>query len=302
LLDYRLDPQGGYDVPFQFHKGPFVDAPMIFKYNPYDYRVGDSSKTLARGAKVRIARCVYSVLLVLICASAPCLAADPPIWFNPLKSFVRSPFSSELEIYTGGITGRSVGAAFDSATKGDLGIRYTFGFMRAFNFSVNYMYSNQTRSFTAVTPPVGTLPTGTALMRAANLNMFFGNGEMSLARFGRNTFYLSPGIGFVRNGGRSMTIMTPLGTATSPILPGTAVTFNLGAGVKLFPLKHFGFRIDARDFVSGGGTGNLNASTGCAAIFPPPPACYLSSVQQYFGLIPVQNNMVFTVGLIFKIL
>jgi hypothetical protein len=260
---------------------------------------------------VRIPRSVYSVLLVLISASAPCLAADPPIWFNPVKSFVHSPFSSELEIYSGGITGRSVGAAFDSATKGDLGIRYTFGFMKAFNFSVNYMYSNQTRSFTAVTPTTSALPSGTALIRAGNLHMFFGNGEMTLLRLGRSSFYLSPGIGFARNGARSMTIVTPLGTATSPILPGTSVSFNLGTGVKVFPLKHFGLRFDVRDFVSGGGTGNLNGTaSGACPVTPvgvPGTACtqlnsFLNTSQQFFGPIPVQNNLVFTVGLIFKIL
>jgi hypothetical protein len=228
---------------------------------------------------------------------------------SPLKAFVRSPFSSELEVYSGGITGKSVGAAFDSVTRGDYGIRYTFGFMKAFNFSLNYMYSNQTRSFTAVTPTEGTLPSGTALMHAANLNMFFGNGEWSLLRVGRNTFYLTPGVGFVRNGARSMTIVTPLGTATSPILPGTALAFNLGAGVKVFPVKHFGLRFDVRDYVSGGGTGNLNGTTGqvaCPAVLPLPPGCqiqsFLGTAQQFFGPIPVQNNLVFTLGLIFRLL
>lgn len=257
---------------------------------------------------MRIPHFVYSLLLILIWAATPCLAADPPLWLNPLKSFVRSPFSSELEIYTGGITGKSLGAAFDSATKGDLGIRYTFGFMKAFNFSLNYMYSNQTRTFTAVTPATTILPSGTALMHAGNLNMFFGNGETTLLRLGRSSLYLSPGIGFARNGARSMTIVTPLGTATSPILPGTALTFNLGAGVKVFPLKHFGLRFDVRDFVSGGGTGDLKGtpSTVCVAGVSG-AACqqinsFLSSSQQFFGLIPVQNNLVLTVGLIFKIL
>jgi hypothetical protein len=240
--------------------------------------------------------------------TTPCLAADPPGWISPLKAFVRSPFSSELEVYSGPITGKSVGAAFDSVTRGDYGIRYTFGFMKAFNFSLNYMYSNQTRSFTAVTPATSTLPSGTALMHASNLNMAYGNGEWSLLRVGRNTFYLSPGVGFVRNGARSMTIVTPLGTATSPILPGTALTFNLGAGLKVFPVKHFGLRFDVRDYVSGGGTGNLNGTsqTVCVAVVPLPAGCqiqsFLSSAQQFFGPIPVQNNLVFTLGLIFKLL
>ncbi len=240
----------------------------------------------------------------------PCRAADPPVFFNPLKGFSRSPFSAEAEIYSGGITGKDIGAAYHSVTRGDYGVRFTFGFLKALNFSLNYMYSNQSRSFTAVTPPAGTLPTGLALMRAANLNMFFGNGELNLAHFGRSTLYLSPGVGFVRNGARSMTVITPLGTASSPILPGTAVTFNLGAGVKVYPLKHLGFRFDVRDFVSGGGTGSLNPTVSPSALGAPQtqcvpenptPACVLSTAGQYFGPIPVQNNVVFTVGLIFKI-
>lgn len=234
-------------------------------------------------------------------------AAGPPVFFNPLKGFVRSPFSAEMEVYSGAITGKSVGAAFDSATKGDYGVRFTFGFLKALNFSLNYLYSNQTRSFTAVTPQVPSLglPSGSALMHAANLNMFFGNGELNLFRVPKATFYLSPGVGFVRNGARSMTLITPLGTASSPILPGTAVTFNLGAGVKIFPVKHFGVRFDVRDYVSGGGTGNLNSSLKGPAInlcAITNPNCTTVNVGQYFGKIPVQNNLTFTLGLIFKIL
>ena len=250
---------------------------------------------------------VYSALLLGIWVVAPCLAADPPIFLNPLKGFVRSPFSSELEIYSGGITGKSTGAAFDSVTRGDYGIRFTFGFLKALNFSLNYMYSNQTRSFSAVTPPAGTLPTGTALMRAANLNMFFGNGELNLARTRNAIFYLSPGIGFVRTGARSMTVITPLGTASTPIVPGTAVTFNLGAGVKIYPLKHLGFRLDVRDHVSGGATGNLNSSlavpTAKGALCSTSNAnCTSLNAAPFFGPIPIQNNLVFTLGLIFRLL
>jgi hypothetical protein len=244
-------------------------------------------------------------ILCLFCISitAPLKAADPPDWLNPRKAFSRTPFGAELEIYSGGITGKSIGAAYDSVTKGDYGVRLTFGFMKAFNFSMGYMYSNQTRTLTAAVPASNGLPAGTALMQAGNLNLAYGNGEFSLARFGRSTWYLSPGVGVARNGARDMTFVTPLGSASGPILPGTAVSFNLGTGVKIFPTKHVGFRIDARDYVSGGGTGNLSASlslppqvaalckTGCTTFNPAP----------LFGLIPVQNNIVFTLGLIFKI-
>jgi len=239
---------------------------------------------------------LYALILGSLLA-VPCRAADPPIFLNPLKGFVRSPFSAEAEIYSGGITGKSIGAAYQSATRGDYGVRFTFGFLKALNFSFNYLYSNQSRSFTAITPPTGTLPSGTALMRAANLNMFFGNGELNMAHFGRSTFYLSPGVGFVRNGARSMTVVTPLGTASSPILPGMAVTFNLGAGVKVFPIKRVGFRVDVRDHISGGGTGTLNPGQNLTI-----SGTSIDNPQQYFGPIPVQNNVVFTVGLIFKLL
>lgn len=240
---------------------------------------------------------VLSVLLLGSLTASPCFAADPPALINPFKGFVRSPFTAELEIYSGGITGDSIGAAYQSAMKGDYGVRFTFGFLKALNFNLNYLYSNQTRSFTAVTPPSGTLPTGSALMKAANLNMFFGNGELNLAKSDRATFYFSPGVGFVRNGARSMTFVTPLGSASAPIFPGTAVTFNLGAGVKIFPVKRVGLRLDVRHHLSGGGTGTLNPGQDLVV-----SGSTLANPQQFFGKIPVQSNMIFTLGLIFKIL
>jgi hypothetical protein len=266
-------------------------------YNAHHCWVIGFSKTSCRGVNVRIPRFVYCILLGLVSVATPCWAADPPIFLNPLKGFVRSPFSAELELYSGGITGKSAGEAFNSATKGDYGIRFTLGFLKALNINLNYMYSNQTRSFTAVTPPIATLPSGTALMHAANLNMFFGNGEMNLFKMRRSTFYLSPGVGFVRTGARSMTIVTPLGIASSPILPAGTVTFNLGAGIKVFPLKHYGLRFDVRDYVSGGATGTLNPAQSLTI-----SGSTISNPGQFFGVIPVQNNLVFTVGLIFKLI
>lgn len=239
-----------------------------------------------------IALCLF---LLGSLAANPCRAADPPVLLNPLKGFVRSPFSAELELYSGAISGDSIGAAYKSATRGDYGVRLTFGFLKALNFNFNYLYSNQSRSFVAVVPPAGTLPSGTALLRAANLNMFFGNGEMGIAKTKNATVYFSPGIGFARNGSRSLSLVTPLGTVSSPVFPGTAVMFNLGAGVKVFPTKHVGFRIDIRDHLSAGGTGDLNPTQNLTI-----SGTTLSNPQQFFGQIPVQNNVVFTFGLIFK--
>jgi hypothetical protein len=236
--------------------------------------------------------------------AVPVAAADPPpapAPWNPLNAFKPAPFNAEFEVYSGGITGDSVGAAFQSATRGTYGGRFTFGFMRAINFSVDYMYSNQSRSFTAAAPGAGGLPSGTLLMRAHNLNMVFGSGEINLIQTQRAKFYISPGVGYVRNGARSMTFITPLGAAAAPIPAGAAVTFNLGTGVKIYPWKHVGFRFDVRDHVSGGGTGTLGGNGACPAIYPPPPECVVSNAQQYFGSIPVQNNLVVTLGLIFRI-
>jgi opacity protein-like surface antigen len=225
--------------------------------------------------------------------SVPLKAADPPVPFNPGHFFARTPLTAEFEVYSGGITGDRIGAGYHSITRGDYGLRFTFGFMKGLNFSLNYLYSNQTRTLTAVTPAMGTLPAGTALMRAGNLNIFFGNGEFNLIRTKRAIFYLSPGVGFARNGARSLTLVTPLGTASSPIFPGTAVTFNLGTGVKFYPRKHFGIRVDVRDFLSGGGTGSFQTGSNQP---------FLQNTTQFFGPVPVQNNLVLTLGLIFRIL
>jgi hypothetical protein len=241
------------------------------------------------------------LLLLSVGLAAPLRAAEPAAAAPFPNPFRRSPLSAEVEIYSGGISGDHIGAAYHSITRGDYGVRFTFGFMKALNLSLNYMYSNQTRTLVATTPPFGTLPSGTALAKAANLNIVFGNGEFNLIHTKHAVFYLSPGVGFARNGARSLTLVTPLGTASAPLGPGTAVTFNLGTGVKIYPRKHLGFRFDVRDFVSGGGTGTLNVSgVNCGQLSPPQPC--LGDAQQFFGSVPVQNNLVFTIGLIFKIL
>jgi len=239
-----------------------------------------------------------SLILLIVIAGAPVRAADPAAPINPLKMFRRSPFTAEFELYSGGITGDSIGAAYKSATRGDYGVRFSFGFLKGLNFNLDYMYSNQSRSFTAVTPATGPLPSGTLLMRSGNLNVAMGSGEFYLIQRKQAKFYISPGIGFARNASRSMTFITPLGgaSASSPIFPGTAVTFNLGAGVKVYPFKHLGFRLDVRDHIAQGGTGTLNPEQDLTI-----GSNTLTNPQQYFGKIPVQNNLVFTLGLIFRI-
>lgn len=235
-----------------------------------------------------IQRHVTVILFVILGATGSAQAADPN---PPLHLFPKTHLGAEVEVYSGGISGQHLGAAYDTVTRGDYGVRFTFGFLQALNFSLSYMYSNQTRTFSAVAPPSGAggPPGGTVLLHAANLNMGYGNGEFELISRRHAVFYLSPGVGFVRNGARSLTFITPLGTATSPIGPGTALSFNLGTGVKIYPWKHVGFRIDARDFVAGGGTGNL--SSGQSSGIP----------IKYFGPVPVNNNIVFMLGLIYRI-
>jgi hypothetical protein len=246
-----------------------------------------------------VSRLNFLLSLILLClfASVPVCAADPAAPINPLKMFKPSPFTAEFELYSGGITGDSVGAAYKSATRGDYGVRFSFGFLKGVNFNLDYMYSNQSRSFTAVTPGTGPLPSGTLLMRSGNLNVAFGSGEFYLIQRKQAKFYISPGIGFARNGGRNLTLIVPgLGQASLPVFGGRAVTFNLGAGVKIYPFKHLGFRLDVRDHIAQGGTGTLNPAQDLTI-----GTDTLTNPQQYFGKIPVQNNLVFTLGLIFRI-
>jgi hypothetical protein len=239
--------------------------------------------------------CGFLFLMVL---TAPLRAADPdPAPFNPLKGLFRVKLTAEAEVYTGGIAGHGIGAAYKSLGQGDYGLRFTFGFLKSLNFSANYMYSNQTRTLTEGFPAIGGVPAGTVVLRSKNVNMVFGNGEINFLDTKHTVLYLSPGVGFVRNGSRDLTVNTLLGSASFPVGYGTAVTFNLGAGVKVYPQKHWGVRFDIRDFVSGGGTGTLQGGYACPGNIPCPP-----NPASYLGLIPVNNNFVFTVGLIFKLI
>jgi len=235
------------------------------------------------------------LLLCLLIGSL--LLADSASAAGPPEFFKRSPFTAELEVYSGGISGDSIGAAYQSATRGDYGVRFTFGFLKALNFNLDYMYSNQSRSFAAVSPETATLPHGSLVMRANNLNVFFGSGEFNLIQTEKAKFYISPGVGVARNGSRDLTLITPLGGASVPLVGGRAVTFNLGAGVKVYPRKRLGLRFDVRDHISQGGTGSLNPDLDLDI-----SGNTLPNPQQYFGRIPVQNNLVFTVGLIFRLL
>jgi hypothetical protein len=239
--------------------------------------------------------------LILVMMHATVVPGADPALLNPLKGLVHSPLSAEAEIYTGGISGQSVGAAFKSAAQADYGIRFTFGFLKSLSFSMGYLYSNQTRTLSKALPAVGGLPTGTVIARAANMNIVFSDGEFNLLHTKRGVLYISPGLGIARNASRNFTLTTPLGTSSFPLSSGTALTFNLGAGVKIYPRKHWGVRFDARDFVSGGGTGNLNPHfSGGVLCAIGVPLC--QNLGQVLGINPVNNNIVFTVGLIYKLL
>lgn len=258
-------------------------------------------KQLKRGAPVRRLGLMIGALLFCIWTASPSRAADP-LAVNPFHGLVRNPFSLEAEVYSGGITGQHLGAAFDSALRGDYGVRLTFGVFNLLNFSASYLYSNQTRTLTEGTPAIGTLPTGTVILRSNNLNMAYGDGELTVLKLPKAQFYISPGIGFARNGARNVSFVTPLGTVSSPIGGGTSLAFNLGAGVKIYPKKHFGFRIDLRDFLSGGGTGSLSGISTPPLPCPTSGCTALSIPTSYLGNIPVNNNLVLTLGLIFKII
>ena len=236
----------------------------------------------------------FAALLVIPVFAVPLRGADPdPI--NPLKGLFRVKLTAEAEVYGGGIAGQGLGAAYRSFGEGGYGGRFTFGFLKSLSFSANYMYSPQTRTLKEGFPPIGGLPSGTVVLRSKNLNMVFGDGEFHLVNTKHAVFYLSPGVGFSRNASRDLSFNTPLGSASFPVGPGTAVTFNLGAGVKVYPRKHWGVRFDIRDFVSGGG------GPPTLPIFACPAFGCVSNPAAYLGQVPVNNNLVYTVGLIFRL-
>jgi hypothetical protein len=200
-------------------------------------------------------------------------------------------FNADLEFYSGGISGQTLGTAYRSIGRGDYGARFNFGILKALTFSVGYLYSNQIRTLTTPTFQ------GAAQLRSVNLNSFYGNGDFNLIRLPRATFYLSPGAGISRYAGRSFNWITSTsGSSTSyPIEGTTAPTANLGMGVKVMASKRVGLSLDARDFLSRGGS--LPQASGTGPCPGPTPNCISGLFK-----VPAQNSLIFTLGLVFKLL
>lgn len=236
-----------------------------------------------------------SVVLFTGLAVSPARSADP---HPPSLLGAVNPIhpTAEIELDSGTITGTNIGAAYHSVTRGDYGLKCTFGVLRALSFNLSYQYSNQSRTLNALTPAIGSLPPGFAVLRSQNVQMAYGSSEFNLISTNSAVFYISPGVGLARNAARTLTVITPAGTASAPVLPGNAVTFNLGAGVKIYPFKHWGIRLDLRDHVSEGGTGSLNPQGNLTVA-----GTNVANPQQYFGGIPINNNIAVTLGLILRI-
>jgi len=134
-------------------------------------------------------------------------------------------------------------------------------------------------------------------LRSVNLNSFYGNGDFNLFRLPRATFYLSPGVGISSYAGRTFHwISIADGSSTSyPVQGTTAPTANLGMGVKVMASKRVGLSLDARDFLSRGGS--LPQASGTAPCPGPTPNCISGLFK-----VPAQNSLVFSLGLVFKVL
>ncbi|PYV08075.1 MAG: hypothetical protein DMG23_14470 [Acidobacteria bacterium] len=233
---------------------------------------------------------VAGVIFVLgLAASCPLSAADPAAW-NPAKALVRTAFDADLELYSGGIAGQNLGAAYRSINRGNYGARLNFGFFKVLSFSVGYLYSNQVRTLTT------TLPQGTAELRSLNLNSFYGNADFNLIRLPRATFYLSPGVGLTRYAARSFDWITSTSTTSYPIAGTSAPTANLGMGVKITAWRRWGLSFDARDFLSTGG--ELPQAAGTGGTCPGPSANCIAG----FFKVPPQNSLVVSLGLVIKLL
>jgi len=242
------------------------------------------------------------VVAVLVGGSAH--AADPPRW-------ERVPFTAELEFSAGGITGQDTkmgiidppglriitSAQSKSATQGAYGARLTIGFWKNLGFSGNYLYSNQRRTTIELSRPTHDLGQGILTLRAQNLHMFYGTADITLARSKNANFYVSPGFGLVRNGARTVSLVTALGSISSPGRGSNALGFNAGAGVRVNPEGPVGLRLEARYHIAGGGKGRIGTGF-CPAVYPPPASCLVTAGP---GYIPIQRNLVFTVGLTFRL-
>ena len=201
-----------------------------------------------------------------------------------------SPLRAEIEVYSGGLLSENVGAAFNSIGKGAYGARFGLGFTRFLNFDLNYAFSDQKSLLVADTG------SGLASVRTGNWHFAAVNSSINLVQRRRVTFYVSPGVGFTRTGGRDITVVELAGADSARLPTYTLPSFNLGIGVKIYPWKHIGFRIDARDILTPSGTGNLNPEDVLNIGGTP-----LTDPAQFFGQIPVRNQIQFNVGLIFRL-
>ncbi|MEE8256776.1 MAG: hypothetical protein V3R60_02700 [Acidobacteriota bacterium] len=202
-----------------------------------------------------------------------------------------SPLRAEIEVYSGGLMSDNVGAAFNSIGKGAYGARLGLGFSRFLNFDVNYAFSDQKSLLVADTG------SGLAAVRTGNWHFGAVNASFNLVQRRRVTFYISPGVGFTRTGGRNISVVELAGADSVRLPTYTLPSFNLGMGFKIFPWKRIGFRIDARDILTPGGIGDLNPQDVLNIGGTP-----LNDPAQFFGQIPVRNQIQFNVGLIFRLL
>ena len=201
-----------------------------------------------------------------------------------------SPLGAELEIYSGGLVGDSVGSTLSSTTKGNYGARFSVSFTKFLAWEMNYGFSDQSSTLVSPLDP-------TASITSNNWNN--GSTGMSINLFSRRRakVYLSPGVGFVSTGARQFSIedaINGVGTASLPI--DTGLSFNMGGGVKIYPTKRVGFRLHVSDII----TRDVQGAFDAGQLLDLSNGTQVEPAE-FFELVPGRKQMSFTIGLLIRL-
>ena len=197
--------------------------------------------------------------------------------------------SIDLEIDFGGSAGDDLMFLLGSNIPKSFGGRVTFGFNQILNPELQYGYSDRTSDVS-----LPTLIFITLAIQSNNWNWFSLSNPIHLYQRGRTVSYVSPGVGFVRSGARQFQEISDSGTATAPLPSDTTTSFDLGTGVKFFPIRRFDIRLAVREILTSASSGNFQPimlSNGTS----------IDPNQVFPNGIPGRRHIRITAGLIFRL-
>ncbi len=231
-----------------------------------------------RGECMRLGRNIVFALLILGLGTGSAFAGEG------------SPLGGEIEIYSGGLVGDSVGSTLSSTTKGNYGARFSLGLTRFLSWEMDYNFSDQTTTIISPFDP------GAAI---TSKNRNAGSTGLAINLFSRRRakVYVSPGVGFVKTGARQFSVEDAInGLGTAPLPIDTGLSFNMGGGVKIYPTKRVGFRVHVsniitRDVQGVFDTGQLLDLNNGTQVDP----------STLFQTVPGRKQMSFTIGLLFRL-